>query len=166
MMVTGTRIIGIGQPAAGDDGVGIAVAQALRNTDLPAGVEIHEIDDPVWLIKHLDRARRVILIDAVIGANRPGDIQCFTPGDLTTRTVTPLSSHGMGVVEAIGLIHTLEPAVLKNDIRIIGISIRPPPHCASGMTPPVAAAVPRAVNLVLDLVAGNKDLDLCPTYRL
>lgn len=153
-----TRIIGIGQPAAGDDGVGIAVARALREIDLPVGAEIYETTDPGWLIELLDSARRAILIDAVVCGNEPGDIVCLAPEELASCPVTPLSSHGMSIADAIGLVHTLEPATLRTNIRIIGITIMQPSRYTCGMSPPVEAAVPHVVSLVLNLLEVKKTL--------
>lgn len=153
-----TRVIGIGQPAAGDDYAGIAVARALREQPLPAGVEIHEITDPARLIELLDGCLHAILVDALVCDNAPGNIMCLTPEELAAYPGTPLSSHDTSVTDAIKLAHTLAPATSNCDIHIIGITIEPPTPYANAMSTPVAAAVPRAVDLVLGLLEGTKTL--------
>jgi hydrogenase maturation protease len=153
-----TRVIGIGQPAAGDDYAGIAVARALREQPLPAGVEIHEITDPARLIELLDGIRHTILVDALVCDNEPGNIMRLTPEELAAFPFTPLSSHDTSVADTIKLAHTLEPATTNCDIYIIGITIEPPTRYTHAMSAPVAAALPRAVNLILDLLADKKIL--------
>jgi hydrogenase maturation protease len=153
-----TRVIGIGQPAAGDDYAGIAVARALREQPLPTGIEIHEITDPARLIELLDSIRRAILVDALVSDNEPGNIMRLTPEELATYPCTPLSSHGTSVADAIKLAHILEPATSNCDIHIIGITIEPPGEYSHAMSAAVAKALPRAVDLILELLEGNKTL--------
>jgi hydrogenase maturation protease len=153
-----TRIIGIGQPAAGDDNAGIAVVRVLREQPVPAGIDIHEITDPARLVELLDGIQKAILIDAIISNNIPGSITCLTPEDLAAQPVTPLSSHGMSVADAIGLAHTLAPETAGCDIHIIGITIEPPTRYSHTMSAPVAAAVPRAAGLIINLLGSKKIL--------
>lgn len=160
MKTVRTRVIGIGQSAAGDDHAGIAIARALRQQQLPAGVEIHEITDPARLVELLEGIQRAILIDAVVSDNRPGNIQCLTPEDLAASPSTPLSSHGMSVADAIGLAHTLAPAAARCDVYIIGITIEPPTRYRHAMSAAVAAAVPRAAARITHLLRSKKTLIL------
>jgi hydrogenase maturation protease len=153
-----TRVIGIGQPGAGDDYAGIAVARAVRAQPLPAGVDIHEITDPARLIELLDGVQRAILIDALVSDNSPGNIMCLTPEDMAANPVTPRSSHGTSVTAALGLLHILAPETTGCDIHIIGITINQPTRYSHAMSAPVAAAVPRAAGLITRLLKRKKTL--------
>lgn len=146
------RVIGIGQPSAGDDGAGIAVARALREHSVPAGVEIHEVTDTTRLIELLDGIRRAILIDAVVADAAPGNLLCLTPEELAVRRVTPLSSHGASVAQVIELTRTLAPATVAATISLIGITIEPPARYTRHMSPAVSAVLPRAVTLICRLL--------------
>jgi hydrogenase maturation protease len=102
------RVIGIGNPDRGDDGVGRLVAQRLRG-NVPADVSVEEHDGAAaGLIERLRGADSVWLIDAVVSGAPPGTI-CQT--DCTTTDVLPArsgaSSHGLGVAEAIALARML-----------------------------------------------------------
>jgi hydrogenase maturation protease len=151
-----TRVIGIGQPVAGNDYAGIAVARAFREQPVPVDVEIREITDPARLVELLNGIRRAILIDALVSDHDPGNIICLTSEELAAYPFTPLSSHDTSVADAIRLAHTLEPATKNCDIDIIGIAIQPPTRYTCAMSAAVAAAVPRAVDLILDLLEGNE----------
>ncbi|MDH3900735.1 MAG: hydrogenase maturation protease [Gammaproteobacteria bacterium] len=153
-----TRVIGIGQPAAGDDYAGIAVARAVRAQQLPADVDIHEITDPALLVELLDGIQRAILIDALVSGNSPGNIMRLTPEDLAANPVTPLSSHGTSVTEALGLLRILAPETTDCDIHIIGITIDQPTRYSHAMSAPVAAAVPRAAGVITRLLKSKKTL--------
>jgi hydrogenase maturation protease len=148
------RLIGIGQPSAGDDAAGIAVARALREQRLPAGVEIYEITDTTRLIELLDGIPRAILIDAVVADAVPGTLLCLTPEELAARRVTPLSSHGASVAQVLELARTLAPDTTAATISLIGITIEPPARYARHMSPAVTAALPGAVTLVRRLLDG------------
>jgi hydrogenase maturation protease len=151
-----TRVIGIGQPLAGDDYAGIAVARALREQPLPAGVEIHEITDPARLVELLDGSRCAILIDALVGKDSPGNILCLAPEDLPACRSAMLSSHGMDVTDAIGLVNTLAPKTVPRDIHIVAITIQPPVRYTCALSAPVAAAVPRAAGLISRLLNSKQ----------
>ncbi len=151
-----TRVIGIGQPAAGDDNAGIAVARALREQGLPYDVEIHAITDPARLIELLEGIRHAILIDALVSEDNPGNIVLLTTEELAACPTTPLSSHGMSVTDAIGLANTLAPDTVSSEIHIIGITIEPPRNYTCTMSAAVAAAVPRAADLIIQLLRSKK----------
>ncbi len=139
------RIIGIGQSAAGDDGVGIEIVRRLRQVALPAGVELIEAVDPSALPELLDQVDRVILTDAVVGGDEPGRVLRLAPEALARDGLTPLSSHGMSVPAAIELARTLSPATVCPDIVIVGVCIAPPEPYRDRLSPAVAAAVDPAV---------------------
>ena len=145
MMAVHTRVIGIGQPVAGDDQAGIAVARELGAKPVPAGIAVHEITDPARLVELLGGLRYAILIDAVVSDEPPGNIMHLTPEELAAYPFTPLSSHGLSVTGAIRLLHTLALDRQDSEIHIIGITIEAPNRYTHTLSAPVAAAVPRAV---------------------
>lgn len=148
----GARVIGIGREAAGDDGVGPAVVRALLAAGVPPGVDVRYAGEPTALIPLLETAGPVILVDAVVGAE-PGDVLDLAPDDLARHGLTPLSTHGVGVVQAIALARTLSPDAVSPRIRIVGVGIAPPaPSYHPALSPPVAAAVPRAAQAILRLL--------------
>ena len=151
-----TRVIGIGQPNAGDDCVGIAVARALRQQKLPAGVDVHEITDPARLVDLLEGVQCAIVIDALLSDDSPGKIHHLAPEDLAACTSTPLSSHGTSVADAIGLLRVVTPETAGCIIHIIGVSIAPPQPGSQSLTPPVVAALPHAISLIVKLLNRNK----------
>jgi hydrogenase maturation protease len=156
MKAAATRVIGIGQPAAGDDGAGIAVVRALRDGyRLPSGVEIHETTDPGRLIDLLDGIRHAILVDALVSDERPGTIRCLAPDQLSRYPRAPFSCHGMGVAEAIGLARALAADGAGIDIRIVGVTIKPPAGYSCALSSSVAAVLPLAASLILELLAGE-----------
>jgi hydrogenase maturation protease len=143
-------IVGIGQLAAGDDGVGLAVARALAARGLP----VRESADASILLVLLEAGHRVVLVDAVAGGGPPGTVMQLDP-DALVDGLTPLSSHGIGVAEAIALARTLYGDAAIAQLAIVGIAIERPAAHAVGLSPAVAAAVSAAAVLAAELACSD-----------
>jgi hydrogenase maturation protease len=106
--VSGVRILGIGSPS-GDDQAGWLTVDALlaRGVRTGAGIVVEKLDRPgVALIPLLERAARVILVDAMQSGGEIGRIQRFDQTDWP-RYGHGLSSHGLGVIDALSLAREL-----------------------------------------------------------
>jgi hydrogenase maturation protease len=149
------RIVGIGQEAAGDDAIGIAVARKLNQMDLPDDVEVIERAEPFTLIAQLtDGAERVILIDAIVDVGSAGRVIEIDPLQSGVVDGKPLSTHGIGLLDAIELARILNQATMPPRIVIVGITIKPPASYEVKLSDSVAAAILPAAELALRLAAG------------
>ena len=121
------RILGIGSPS-GDDQAGWLTVDALSATSMKGddGILIAKLDRPgVNLIPLLETADHVILIDAMQGGGRAGEIQRFDQKDWAGYS-HGLSSHGLGVLAALTLARELGSLPARLDLYGIGIgSARP-----------------------------------------
>jgi hydrogenase maturation protease len=143
-------IVGVGQPYAGDDGVGREVVRRLRNQ----GIAAEEASDGAGLLALLDGvdASRVIVVDAAVGAGPPGDVLVLLDPDDLPPPRHPVSSHGLSVPEALALARVLGCSV---PVHVVAIAIAPAaPMAGEGLTPCVAAAVDSAATLVRALAAA------------
>jgi hydrogenase maturation protease len=147
------RIIGLGQAAAGDDGVGLAVLEWLREHGVPDGVELVRAAEDSALIPLLQTPAAVVLVDAVLGTP-PGETCELTPEQLASGALRSLSTHGMGVRQALQLAQILAPDAALPSIRIVAVTISRPLRYEQRLSPAVAAAVPRAAERVLALLGG------------
>lgn len=145
-----TRIVGIGAPAAGDDGVGLVVLDALEQETWPDGVELHAVTEPSQIVPLLAGADAVILVDAVLGG-APGAVLHLDRAALAAGAAAPVSSHGIGVAQALALAERLDPGGGPKRLDIIGVCIASPERGAQTLSAPVAAAVPRATSWVRNL---------------
>lgn len=126
-------ILGMGQLGGGDDGVGLAVIDALRLQGVPASY-----GDPTRLVEALGACERVVLVDALLG-EEPGRVRVLREDQLSG--ARPVSSHAMSVPQAVGLARALEPD--GAELVIVGVEIFPP-RPGMGLSEAVAAAVPLA----------------------
>lgn len=148
--MTPVRVIGLGQMAAGDDGVGAAVARALEARPLPRHVHVIEAADASALVALVEPGLRIVLVDAVLG-HPAGQVVEPTLSTLASGSARAVSSHGLGVPEAVGLAQALGGAD-PSAVRIVAITIHRPEGYRSGLSPEVAAAVPAALERVMALL--------------
>jgi hydrogenase maturation protease len=90
-----TIVIGLGNPLMGDDGLGIAALERLRERwDVPADVEL--LDGGTWgmnLLPVIESAGRLLLIDAITVGARPGTVVVIPRARLPRYLATKISPH-------------------------------------------------------------------------
>ena len=128
-----TIVIGYGNPHRGDDAAGPLVARAVR------GVEVHA--DGVQLIHAWAGATRAIVVDAVVSGSPPGTVFHWTADTLPGAVAHPVSSHGLGLAQAIALADQLD--LLPDTLEIIGIEAS---HFEGEVSEPVARAIREVVH--------------------
>ena len=155
-----TIIIGLGNPVRADDGVGPAVARSLR--ERLAGVEGVTVDE-LWaggfrLAEAMVGYDRAILVDALDRGDRP-------PGSICRLSMTDLKgTRTMNCVHDASLPTALETwrragAALPQEISIWGVESQDLESFSEELTTPVAMAVPRLVEAILqDLQLGIRSM--------
>lgn len=148
------RVIGLGQAAAGDDQVGFAVIEHLRSLGAPECLELLLAPEASALLPLLETPAPVVLVDAVLAAPA-GEVLVLDPDELEQRGLSTMSTHGLGVAQAVALARLLSPSGVSPSIRVVGVSISRPERFRQGLSPEVAAAVPRAAEQVLRAVSSD-----------
>jgi hydrogenase maturation protease len=151
-------IAGVGNVFLGDDGFGVAVANALADADdLPASVEVEEfgirgMDLAYALTRDLDAA---IVIDAAPRGEAPGTLSVIEPGGEAGELA--LETHGMDPLKVLGVARAL--GTLPSRVLIVACE----PHTVltgeegevlMELSEPVAAAVAPAAELARSLAEG------------
>ncbi len=151
----GTLILGLGNPILTDDSVGVRVAEEVRaalasRPEAAVAVETASLGG-LALMEMLIGYDRAILIDALCRADQaPGsllrlslrDVQALSP---TERSVSPHDT-SLGVALDLGRQMGLP---LPGEIIIYAITVTDVLDFGDEPTPPVAAAIPAAVDAVL-----------------
>jgi hydrogenase maturation protease len=144
------RIIGVGQQWAGDDGVGIAVIRRLREMSV-LSIDLVEAPDPTQLVTLLtDGANPVVIVDAVLDEGPAGRV-LVDPQRPDPLSEHLLSTHGLGVMEAIELARIAHPEEVSQEIFIVGITIQSAGRGGSVLSAAVADAVPPAAARALEI---------------
>ncbi|VBA59655.1 hydrogenase maturation protease [Mycobacterium attenuatum] len=143
-------VVGLGNRYRRDDGVGIVAAAALDELRLPDVRVVTDIVEPLELVEAWSGVRLAVVIDAVVATPpMPGRVTRCALADLVTAT-DGVSSHGVDVVAAYALGQALGrvPAM----VAVVCVEVVDTGH-GVGLTPQVAAAVPTAVGMAVDLAA-------------
>jgi hydrogenase maturation protease len=143
------RVLGIGNAARRDDGVGVWVAQRLA-TRLGEGADVRVLgDDGFALLDALAGVEAAILIDAVQSGAAPGTVHRFDAAcEPLPSTLLRCSTHALGVAEAVELARAL--GQLPARLAVYGIE-GADFGIGEGLSAPVAAA---AAALVEELARG------------
>jgi hydrogenase maturation protease len=143
------RVIGCGNPDAGDDAVGLLAVREAR-TSLPPAVEVVEAGLALRVLDLLDGVDAVVVVDAVRAPNgrrEPGALVRAEGGarGLPAEIRSSLSSHGLGLSEAVGLAGALGPLP-----RVVFVGVEAADMQAGhGLSPAVVAAFPALVGAVI-----------------
>jgi hydrogenase maturation protease len=150
-------VAGIGNIFLGDDAFGVEVVKELTRSELPEGVDVVDFGirgyDLAYAI--MDGYAATILVDTTARGNAPGTLYLIEPDteQLAELTAEAPDGHGLGPVQVLRLVQSLggkiaqlylvgcEPAVLETEDGNLGLS------------EPVRAAVPQAVEMIRTLVS-------------
>lgn len=146
-------VIGLGQPAAGDDGVGVAVIVRLRAEGALEGVSCETAAEASALVERLQTGVPVVIVDALVGGGRAGDVLVLDVESLAG-DVRPLSTHGISVAQAIALARALAPEAVSPIIHVVGVVVEAAEVGDTTLSPIVLAAVPAACAKVHEVLRG------------
>ena len=140
-------VIGVGNPYAGDDGAGRAVARRLIGRN-DCALEVRECSgEATSLMSEWTGFDDVVLVDACRGAGPPGSVHRFGPDDVErVARLQHASTHSLGVAAAIGLARAL--GTLPSRLVIYAIEAG---HAreGEGLSPEVDHGVHEVVALVM-----------------
>jgi len=112
-------VICCGNRQRGDDAAGLLVADRLRGLGIEAEIRTGE---PSELMDAWSGADSVFLVDAVVTGRPAGTVQVWDGRKVTARNLSPASTHGLGVGEAIELARIL--GRLPKALQVYGIEGR------------------------------------------
>ncbi|MCB9584756.1 MAG: hydrogenase maturation protease [Polyangiaceae bacterium] len=154
-------IVGLGNAARGDDGVGPRVIDALTSAALPKDTFLARAADGAALLELLEPNRAYVLVDAVAAPEQVGALHCFEPHELRpgagplSRSST--SSHALGVAESLGIATALEQ-VNPQRVRLLGIAIDPRQvMLGAALSPELERVIPHAGAEALTIAARLRD---------
>ena len=146
-------ILGLGNPIVSDDSVGLRVAELLKGrlADRPDV----EVSEDYWgglrLMERMIGFDRAIVVDAIQLGSPPGTIHLLTPDGVPTQRSA--SAHDVNLATALEFGRLLGVSLPANErIILVGIEAEDILNFGERCTPAVEAAIPRAVEMVLDIL--------------
>ena len=147
-MTSGIVVIGLGNPYRRDDGVGLVVAAAVAALSLDAVTVATGIEDPMTLVDAWTGMALAVVVDAAVTAlPTAGLVRSCTVAELSE---TALSSHDVDVSAALAFGRAVDR--VPGELVVVTVGVADTGYGA-GLTPEVAAAVPRATAAVLTEIA-------------
>lgn len=117
-----TLIIGVGNILLKDEGVGVHVASALQQMELPKDVEVQEAGTAtIDLLNVISEVDKLVVIDAVKGRDKPGTIYKFRPEDVDIENDIITSLHQISLFEVL----EMASRIRKSPISTVIIGIEP-----------------------------------------
>jgi hydrogenase maturation protease len=167
-----TLVIGLGNPILGDDGVGWKVAEEVK-AHLPSPRLRHLSPNRrgeggeenivvlclslggLSLMEHMLGYERAILIDSMeTGQNPVGSVRTFPLAALPDPMAGhSASAHDTSLTTAIKAAESLGAEVPKR-VDVVAVEAQNVYNFSEEISPPVAAAIPKAVQAVFDLLQG------------
>jgi hydrogenase maturation protease len=162
MLSKKTLVIGLGNPILGDDGVGWVVAREVE-ARLGASDRSVEVDclalGGLSLMERMIGYKSVILIDSLnTGQRLQGSVVSFTLKDLVDLTYGHTSAaHDASLKTALDMGRKLDATLpADKDVHVVAIEAEHVYDFKEELSPVIAAAMPVAVQQVLDLL---KEID-------
>jgi hydrogenase maturation protease len=151
-----TLVAGLGNIFHGDDGIGVAVAEALACETLPDGVTVRDygIRGVHLAYELLDGYDLVVLVDAVQRGWPPGTVRVIEHVAAERSADPLLDAHDMAPDEVLALVPALGGTLGR--VVVVGCEIESLTPCGQ-LSAAVQAAVPDAVAAVLRIVGEAYD---------
>ena len=148
-----TVVIGVGNPLMGDDGLGIAAVERLRvGWSFTPPLEL--LDGGTWglnLLPHIERARRLMLIDAIDLGRDPGTLVELQGAEIPRFLAHKLSPHQIDVKEVLAV------AELRGALpdEIVAVGLQPESvEMRTSLSGPVASRVDDLIERVIERLRG------------
>ncbi len=150
-----TLLLGLGNPIVSDDSVGLKVSAILK--ERLAGRKDVEVSEDYWgglrLMERLIGYDRAIVIDAIRTGAPPGTLHRLTPDDIGTQRSA--SAHDVNLATALEFGRRASVSLPENQrIILIGIEAENVLDFSEDCTPAVEAAIPKAVEMALEILKG------------
>jgi hydrogenase maturation protease len=156
-----TLVIGLGNPILGDDGVGWRVAEEIaRKTADQPDVEVDCVAlGGLSLMERLTGYERVILVDSIFTGKKPlGAVSKFPLTELPDLSSSHTTAvHDTSLRTALNVGRSMDiPLPHDEDVLIVSIEAQDVYDFSESLSPPIEAAVPLAVEAVLQLIQNKE----------
>jgi len=115
-------VVGVGNRLLGDEGIGLYIIDNLSQMPMPTNVNIIDCGcDLLSLMSYLNKPQKIIIIDAVCGGGKPGEIYRFDYSKLPTTMHETQSGHQMKTIFILDLLKSVYPVLADSEITLIGV---------------------------------------------
>ncbi len=149
-----TVVVGVGNLLLKDEGIGVHIARALQQMDIPQDTKIIDGGTSPDLPYYLKDTDKLVIIDAVKAGGKPGTVYRFHPHDVNIESEEMVSVHELGLKQNLEMMRLMgsEP----REIVIIGIE---PKEIDWGteLSTELQQKMPEIINVVLSEISPRPD---------
>jgi hydrogenase maturation protease len=154
-----TRILCLGNELVRDDGVGIRIGRILMALPLPTDVRVELAPQLGFdLLDVVAEAGHVVLVDAMSTGRTPGTCVTLEGRAIERYSAGASASHTIGIAELMDLAHRLAPSRPPASLHFVGVEGVSFTDYGTELSPQVEAAIPAAVEAVLQLIGADTEL--------
>jgi len=115
-------VVGVGNRLLGDEGIGLYIIDNLSQIPMPSNVNFIDCGcDLLDLMSYLNKPKKIIIIDAIRGGGKPGEIYRFNYSKLPTTKDETQSGHQIGTIDVLRLLKSVYPVLADSEIILIGV---------------------------------------------
>lgn len=142
-----TLILGIGNTLMGDEGIGVHVVNSLEKNAFPENVKLLDGGTGSFLLlEPMQRAEKVILIDATLDGAKAGTIRRLQPRFSKDYPQT-LTAHDIGLKDLIDAVYLMGK---MPDVTLFAISIKDLQDLNTELSPELNSILPKVGQMILD----------------
>jgi hydrogenase maturation protease len=150
-------VLGIGNVLMGDEGIGVRVVEKLATMPLPSNVQCLDGGTGSFLLlEPMQRAVRVILIDATIDGQPAGTVSRLKPR-FSSQYPATLTAHDIGLKDLLDAAYLIGGDL---NVTLFAVSIDPPQGVDLQLSPRIAECVPKIAWNVMGELTGSRDTSL------
>ncbi len=141
MMPDSTMILGLGNPILGDDGIGCAVAESIRNIvgAVPGITVLSASVSMIRLVDEIAGYQRLIIIDSITtGQVEPGELREI---EFKQNSSLPVSAHHFSIDQLQSIGDALGLSMPEN-VKVYGIEIIQPEEYGDRLSPALNRLLP------------------------
>lgn len=153
-----TLVLGIGNTIMGDDGVGVHIVRDLAKKIHDKHIDVKDVSmDGLNLLELVLGYDKLIVIDAIMTFDvmRVGEVHKLKPEDIRNLASSDFNivPHNFNLATTLALGEKLFVEQMPRDVIVFAVSAQEVTEITEKMTPEVAQAVPRVVDMVLKELA-------------
>jgi len=143
----------IGNPLVGDDAFGFRVYQQLQKSNLNEQARLLFFGcQGLEILDELQGESYLIIVDAFRSEKPAGTIINKEYHELTVPPGSPVTSHDIGIREALEIGKLLKPDCMPKQVFLVGVVGHCFQECGAPLTPAVEKAVGQVVEHILHLI--------------
>lgn len=141
-------VIGLGNSYMKDDGLGIRVAEVLKQREFGRNVSVQthsEMD--LTIIEDLKSASKVVVVDALKGGKQPGTVSKYTVTPRKSDLSELPSLHSLALHDVLDL--AMSSGILTCPVVVVGVEPKDV-SLGEGLSAEVESSLPKAIETVIE----------------